>query len=738
MSWRVFMLKCALILFIICISFSQTRDLEATKTIAAITVDGLEEELWKAAKTYTEFVQMDPEPLAPANKKTEFKFMYDADNIYFYIKSYDNPNDIIRESTKRDNAGNGDYVLVALSPLNDKSSGYVFQVNPLNSQGDARLYNDGDGDWNWDGIWYSETRIEDDGWVAELQIPLRELKFQAKYQQDWGFNILRKMRKTSEEVSYEPIDPNYGFKVSRFAHIRNLKGLESKNELNVIPSFVTSFDSDVNYDPTKTNRNIGLDAKYNFDEQHSILATYKPDFAQIEADADEINLSDYPQFLREKRPFFLEGNTLYSLPDEVFYSRRMARPRGGFKFFGNSSSLKYGLTYVLNECRKDKNEHFVIPRIKFQHGTELEIGYLGGFVKTNETFKFLGGNYINKEDNIRKHGMLHTLDATFRPDAQFTFKGMAATTFLNDVNKDNRSLRLQAQYNSDTWYSYFRFQKKTNFFEQGLIGFPEANNTTEQNFNIGRLWRFKNSTFRRYRLNFNINHFGTYDNQIISRNLNVNMHFSHQYETLGFVGYGFGVNHDKGDHRTYKRVVADSIKRYDDKDATQFDNYGYFNKRPDDSFFFWSYFETDFSNPYALAFSFNKGQSLGGDFTRFGTTLQFRPSSDLKIKLNSQISHYGKSNFHLDDGTYVTYSARADYTIMPNCFAKVYTQYNPQHDRLSNNVIISYEYNRGSFLYFAYNETGTIEEDYKKGTLLKNYGLDKRTFSLKWSGLLYL
>lgn len=748
-----------LLLFMCIFIFSQTKELQAVKTVAAITVDGLEDQAWKDTKTYTGFKQLDPIPLDPATKKTEFKFLYDDENVYFYIKSYDNPENIVKESGKRDNAFNGDWVIIALSPLNDDNTGYEFLVNPTNSVGDARLFDGGNEDWDWDAIWYSGAQVVHDGWVAEIKIPLRELKFQSKDIQQWSFNVARKMKKNDEKVFYQPVDPNFGYKISRFAKINDLRGLKTRNELNLIPSVVSAFDSEKNYNPSGDQSSLGLDLKYNFDEQHSILATYNPDFAQIEADADEINLGDYPLYLREKRPFFLEGNSLYQLPDELYYSRKMARPKGGFKFFGNSSSFKYGMTYALNDGQEDENEHFIIPRLKYNKGTELEIGYLGGYLKTDEKFKFLGGafhdsTYVNNlNDDLEnpayndsthgnKSGKLHTLDVRYRPNDQWDLFAFAATTVMDDVDESNESIRFQARYNTDSWYGYFRFQKKSNYFEQGLVGFAEANNTTEQNFNIGHKWRLKDHLFRQIRVNINVNHFGTYDNQIMNRNLNFNAHANHQFESVGFVGYGFGINNDSGDHRSYKRVVApDSIAYYNEADGEQFDNYGFFNKRHDESTFFWSYAESDFSNPLAFAFNFEKGQSLGGDYTGFGFTVQVKPSDILKIKLRANFDKYGKSNFHLDHGKYKSFSLRTDYTVMKDLYIKVYSQFNPQDDGFSNNVIASYEYNRGSFIYFAFNEYGILhgsDADYKKGSLLKTYQLDQRTISLKWSSSLYL
>ena len=321
-------------------------------------------------------------------QQTEFKVSYDEENVYFFVKSYQDRSSIITQNGKRDNAfWNGDWVIIYIDPLNDKKTGYRFGVNPSNVQHDARLYNDGWDDPSWDAIWYSATNIENDYWTAEFKIPLRAIKFQSNDNQNWGLNLERNIKSLSENSYWQSVDPKVGFKISYFGQIENFKNLKTLQEINVIPSITTTMDSRSDYDPTRSDRVAGLDLRYNFDEQHSILGTIKPDFAQIEADQDQINISDYPLFLQEKRPFFLEGNDLYQMPDEIFYSRRMIKPDYGAKFFGSSSDFKYGGMFVNNDMRTSINdstninhkENFFIGRVKFEQ-KQFTLGYFGAFV----------------------------------------------------------------------------------------------------------------------------------------------------------------------------------------------------------------------------------------------------------------------------------------------------------------------------------------------------------------------
>jgi hypothetical protein len=741
------MKRLAIMLIFISLTFSQFKSISAKQTTQKIEIDGLMEGHWNEAEAHSGFKQHEPTPLEDPTEKTEFRFLYDKENIYFYVTSYSENTEIVTQTSKRDNAFNNDWIIIALSPLNDGQTGYEFGVNPSNSQMDSRLYNDGWEDFSWDGIWYSETTLEDKKWTAEIKIPLRVLKFQSKDVQDWGINIIRNMKMKSEKVFWQEIDPDKGWKVSRFAKIQGLKGLESKNEFNLVPSIVTNFDSEQDYDPFyKDSRNVGFDLRYNLDEQHSILATYKPDFAQIEADPDVINLSDYPTYFQEKRPFFLEGNELYNFPDEVFYTRTMARPNTGVKFFGNQNigdtEVKYGVTYVNNDGQtfendgfSDPNEDFTLARVQIIPNKLITVGGFFGNVDTKTTGKLAGNLYM--------------MDATYRPTDQFRFVGMLATTDVEKKHVDNHSARIQMNWDTDTFYSYFRFQKKSEDFDQGLIGFNEPNNSTEMNFNLGHRWRFKESIFRQARVNINYNLSGNYNADILAKNYNFNAHANHQFESVGFIGYGAGVNINSGQFRAYRKwygeigsedangnsnyksVSEDSLRSVD------YNNYGAFSGEDNTGKGYWVYAETDFSKAIAGAINFWDEKDRMSDVFGVSLTLQLKPSNDLKIRFNTSYQEYTKSRFVGFFGILRDYSTRIEYTIVDGLYAKLFTQYNPLADRLSNNLIMSYEYQRGSFMYLAYNETGYLQEDYTKGPIIKNYQLDRRTISLKMTYSFY-
>ena len=724
------MKRLILLAFISSFLFSQTKFIEASRANGPIKIDAEMDNHWMNIPKNNSFKQEEPNPLESATRDTEFKMSYDDKNIYFFIKAYDEPDNIITQNGRRDNAfWDGDWVLIYIDPLNDKTSGYRFGVNPSNVQHDARLFNDGWNDNSWDAIWYSKTRIVEDGWVAEIRIPLRTIKFQSSENQEWGLNVERYLKSLNENSYWQEVHPDVGFKVSKMGKINGLKGLKTENEINILPSLVGTFDSDADYAVGRSDRILGADIRFNLDEQHSILATIKPDFAQIEVDRDQVNLSDYPLYLQEKRPFFLEGNDLYNMPDEIYYSRVMTKPDYGFKGFGNQGDFKYGLMYVHNDG-EDGKQNYILPRVKFEPNNQLQLGYFGGLVANQYNLETNGNSEFNQ---------IHAFDLRFRPNSHHRIIGMAATTILENNKKDNSSLRFQYQYNSDTYNLYTKIQKKTENFRQGLVGFPEPNNRTEANASLNRRFRFENSVLRRINFNYNWNHSGTFDNKAQRNNMNVNANIHFQTKDYGFFAFGAGRWASTGYFRNY--FDDDEIDQLSELEKRRLnsDNYGKFKGIGDNADGYWIWAESDFSNPFAIALNYNADANKKSPTTFINFTLQLKPSNNIKARFRMDYIDVEGSEY-IDKDIFRTFSLKTEYSPTSDIYLKLYHQFNTSSERLTNNIILTYEYIRGSFIYFAYTETGEFKsrDEFTSGTLFETYDLSRRTISLKWVYSLYL
>ena len=407
--------KLLLILCVFIVSLAQDRETTILRTEKPITIDGIEDSEWAMTDYETDFLQEEPNPLEVASRKTEFKVLYDDDNLYIFIKLYQERSTVLSQIGKRETGiWDGDNIQVFMDPNLDKTTGYTFGVTPSNKQFDATIRNDHQFDLKWDAIWDSQTKIYNDYWTVEMKIPFRVLKFQNKEIQDWGFNVERYLKQKSEWSQWQAFRPETGTRISTIGRLRGFKNLKSKQELIIRPSILSVFDSNSDYNPTESQL-LDINMRYNINAENSIVAAVKPDFAQIETDQDVINYSDYPTQLLEKRPFFLEGNQIFLTHNSYYYSRRMVKPDLAAKIIGSNENFKYGISYIKNDglskihsldesnedvfTKKSHKEDFLFTRLKYVESNVYEISYLGQYVKSEYELS----------------GFLHAFDATFRP-----------------------------------------------------------------------------------------------------------------------------------------------------------------------------------------------------------------------------------------------------------------------------------------------------------------------------------
>lgn len=714
-------------LTILCLSQLKSTSAAALNNVK---VDGLHENSWSKLTFNNGFKQREPNPLANATVKTEFKSGFDSENVYFLIKSYQNQNKIVTQVGKRDQSNdNVDNISIYIDPLNDETSGYRFSINPSNIQYDARIYDNGRMDEDWDAIWESATQINEDHWIAEIKIPLKSIKFQSKEKQTWGLNVGRHYKSNNEEIYWAQVDPTKGFKVSNFGKLYDLTNLKRSSDIIITPSVVGTFNSASNYDPTE-NRLAAFDLRYNVDQQHSIIATIKPDFAQIEADEDVINFTEYPDDLREKRPFFLEGNELYSMNDEVYYSRRMTSPDAGLKLIGSSGKFKYGLTYVRNNAQSEVNdklishkEAFILPVVRYVDGNTLDLAYINGTVNSEYEYK----------------GTLHAFNARYSPNDHITFISLLAKTNLkensisdkSDFNSDNHSARVQVSYNYSDYSGRVRLQKKTVGFEQGMIGEWERNNATELDYSVWKVIRLNNKSLRSIDLGFTNFHLATYDNNTQSSSHSLRLYFNIADEALGAMQIGGSLFQQRGDfrHRDFDEVL--NTKRI------HTDNFGNFIGEKNEYTGYNVRFRSDFSKPFGLRFFHQKRGFRQSERFDNRASIQYRPSNVVKFSLSMNYTDLLGSTF-VEKAVYKSFGLKSQISFSDRIHLKMYNQFNSQSKDLSNNVVVSYEYLRGSFIYAAYSEIGSLKSDYNEGLILNDYRLQERTISLKWTHSLNL
>src|SRR5687768_10592263 len=293
----------------------QERRLNATHAQGRIELDGrLDEPSWAAAPLAANFVQNDPNEGQPATYDTEVRLLYDDRALYIGVFAKDpEPGAIIVNELRKDfNTGSADGFQVVIDTFKDERNGYQFAINAAGAKWDSQMSNEGrDQNSNWDGIWDVATRIGEDGWYAEIEIPFKTLKFGPEAMQTWGINFQRRLRRHNENSYWSPLRRIHQLsRVSMAGTYEDLQGLRPGANIRVKPYALGNFNQlpgvalDSDYD-------AGLDVKYGVTSGLTWDFTVNTDFSQVEADEQQVNLTRFNLFFPEKRDFFLENSGVF-------------------------------------------------------------------------------------------------------------------------------------------------------------------------------------------------------------------------------------------------------------------------------------------------------------------------------------------------------------------------------------------------------------------------------------------
>jgi hypothetical protein len=297
-------------------------------------IDGiLNDPCWSAGTWAGDFTQWYPKEKGRPSQVTELNIQYDDDNLYVAIRAHDNePGKILPIAGKRDEQV-GDCVGVCFDSYHDHRTGFEFDLTAAGQKMDLVLTNPMNPDLNWNAVWFGKTGLEDSGWVAEMQIPLNQLRFSSEDNQVWGLHCWRWIDRLKEEDDWEVQEQNSPGMLYLFGHLKGLEGLRRGMHVELMPyglGSLNTFGKERGNPFRETGRNwfgsAGLDGKAGISSNFTADFTFNPDFGQVESDPSVMNLTAFETFYEEKRPFFLEGKSILSFAFDdasVFYSRRI-------------------------------------------------------------------------------------------------------------------------------------------------------------------------------------------------------------------------------------------------------------------------------------------------------------------------------------------------------------------------------------------------------------------------------
>jgi hypothetical protein len=299
---------------------------------------------WADAAVAAGFVQYEPQRGEPSPFRTEALLLYDGERLYVAFRAWD-PEPLTAQLTQRDaQLDRDDSVAVMIDTFADRQTAYLFVVNVLGTQADARVADDGrTTDFNWDAPWRAAASRTAWGWTSELSVPFSAIKFVAGTDRTWGVNFARSRRRSLELSHWAgPLEQPY--RVSQFGQLTGLTLAAPERRQQIIPYGLARVQQRLAPD-----WDAGVDARYALTPQLAAYGTLYPDFATVEADQETVNLTRFEVQLREKRQFFLEGNELFGQRIRTFYSRRIADITGGAKLLGKQGPWTVAALSVVSE-----------------------------------------------------------------------------------------------------------------------------------------------------------------------------------------------------------------------------------------------------------------------------------------------------------------------------------------------------------------------------------------------------
>ena len=388
-------------------SIRATKRVTAVRITEPIVVDGaLDEAAWALATPAVDFYQQFPDEFAPASERSEVRFLYDGEMLYVGAMLYDDePGRLIIDSLRRDFSNfQSDSFLLVFDTFLDRRNGYGFNTNAGGAQRDVQSSENGRrNDANWNGAWFTRSKVLEDGWSTEIAVPFKTLRFPQSDLQEWGLQIQRIIRRRNEYATWSPVPRQFShYSVSYAGRLTGISGVQSGSDLRVTPfttgQFTTGRAGTQGWDP---DGDAGVDLKWGVTSSLLLDASYRTDFSQVEADEQQINLTRFSLFFPEKRQFFLESPASFQVGlgaveaqrrDLVpFFTRRIGLSSsgqpipviGGLRLTGRTGSNGVGLLSMQTDrFDGDPGANFTAARIRRDLSNTAAVG---GFYFGRET-----------------------------------------------------------------------------------------------------------------------------------------------------------------------------------------------------------------------------------------------------------------------------------------------------------------------------------------------------------------
>ena len=674
---------------------------EPTRVDEGPVIDGhLDDDVWQNAAIIDEFVQQEPLEGQAATERTVVRLLYDAVNLYVGVEAYDSqPAGIIATEMRRDSPRllNEDSFQLILDTFQDRRSGYMFVTSPLGAKLEQQISEEGEGGWrgrnspnvnlDWDGVWDVKTSLTEDGWFAEIVIPMITLQFPKTEEQTWGVNFMRNIRQKNEQVFWAPITKEYRLtRVSLAGTMTGLTGLSRGMDLRVTPYILAGGKQQLEGAVLKPSgfSDVGVDVKYGVASGLNLDLTLNTDFAQVEVDEQQVNLTRFPLFFPEKRDFFLENAGMFNVGagssgstsrhGDLFFSRRIGLSDsgqpvpiiGGARLTGKVNRHNIAmLDITTQDGSADLGENFFVGRYSRDIFTRSKIG---GIVINKET---IGGPHYNRTFAADTSLALHT---------NFVVTGFLAKTETPGVSDSTMAGFLRSTWLSPSWSVFGEYADLQDNFnpEVGFVprvGIRTSKLHTEWNPRPGK-WNI-----RMLDPMWNITYVTDQNNRLLTRRMH---HMVGIYFEDGSSGWVFYNDH------------------FEQLDAPFYIHENVTIPAGTYRFGEWVYtYTTDPSRRLYGEIRYTPQTFFGGTRKDIRGTVGFRASSRISTELK-----FTRSDVNLPGGDFIADLAAitADFSFSPSLTLRTLSQYNSVTHEISNSIRFNWIYKPGSDIYLAYDE----------------------------------
>jgi hypothetical protein len=674
---------------------------------APLHIDGhLDEPIYSTVEPISDFIQMEPAGGQPATERTDVWVAFDQRNIYVAMRVWEShPERMIANEMRRDsnNIRMGDCVGFSFDTFYDHRNAFQFEVSPLGARTDGQSVNERQYNADWNPIWDLSVGTFDGGWTVEAAIPFKSLRYGPGTAQTWGFQA-RRNDKWKNEISYlTRVPPAFGigrgsFSASLFATLTGLEVPSGSKNFEVKPYAVGNLTTDRTVSPSISNHpdgDIGVDAKYGVTQNLTADLTYNTDFAQVEADEQQVNLTRFSLFFPEKRDFFLENQGIFGFGGAggatgasaggdagetplLFYSRRIGLNGGkevpiwgGGRLTGRVGRTTVGLLDMQthdNLPAQAQASNFSVVRVKRDILRRSSIGAL------------VTGRSIAQ--NGKGSNQAFGVDGTFAFFSNLAINTYIAKTESQGVTDDDLSYRTQLDYAGDRYgVQLERLAVGDNFNPE--VGYLRRDDI-RRNYS---LFRFsprskKIKAIRKFssigQLTYTENGKGRLDTRIIDGEFALEFQNSDRF--------ALGINDDY-EYLKAPFAIVPTVR-------IPVGGYGFTTGRVGYNF--------GQQRPYSGNLLIEHGSFYSGD----RTTVTFNRS---RLNLSSQFSIEPSVSINwvdLPQGSFTAklFGSRVTYTMTPLMFVSAFIQYNSSTSTASTNVRLRWEYRPGSEMFLVYNE----------------------------------